>query len=121
MLVLGRWQTDLDQAQAAGHAQVADQAPGFGLDQQVFGTPLNALDTLPGQLNIQVFWNWPTQTPLANDNPAYALAFKKGRDAAASGFNFGELRHDQQSEEAIWMGDYLSSNAPEARHGLEAD
>ncbi|MCY1554551.1 hypothetical protein D9M68_911280 [compost metagenome] len=93
MFVLGRRQATLDQAQAAGHAQVADQAAGFGLDQQVLGAPLDALDALAGQAHVEVFRDRPAQTALAHDHPADALAFEIGGDTATGGFDFREFRH----------------------------
>ncbi|MNE80371.1 hypothetical protein D3C80_1769340 [compost metagenome] len=89
MLVLGRRQAALDQAQAAGHAEMADQRAGFGTQQQVLGAPFDLEDQLPGQAHIEVLGNRPAQPPLAHDHAADALAFEIGRDAAAGCFDFG--------------------------------
>ncbi len=59
MLVLGRWLIHRHQAQAAGHAQVADQGAALGANQQVLGTPLHGLDALTGEAHVQVFGDGP--------------------------------------------------------------
>ncbi len=88
MLVLGRDQAALDQAQAAGHAQMADQATGLGLDQQVLGAAFDALDALAGQTHVQVLGNGPAQTTLAHDHAADALPFEVRGNTAAGSFDF---------------------------------
>lgn len=93
MLVLGRSQTALHQAQATGHAQVADQTAGLGLDQQVLGAPLHALDTLTGEANVQIFRNRPAQTTLTHDHAADTLPLQVRRYTAASGFDFRQFGH----------------------------
>ncbi|MOA04815.1 hypothetical protein D3C78_1243860 [compost metagenome] len=89
MLVLGRGEARLHQAQAAGHAEVADQGAGFGPQQQVLGPALHPQDALAGEAHVEVLGNRPAQAALAHDHPADALAFEEGRDAAAGGFDFG--------------------------------
>ncbi|MNP43567.1 hypothetical protein D3C76_1373930 [compost metagenome] len=88
MLVLGRRQADLDQAQVAGHAQMADQGANLGIEQQVLGTPLDLDETLPGQANVEVLGDRPAQAPVAHDHPADPLAFQVRRNTAPGGFDF---------------------------------
>src|SRR3989338_103228 len=99
MLMLSRRQAHFDQTQTARHTQVADQTPGFSLDQQVLGTPLDTPDALPGQLDIQIFGNRPAQAPLAHDDTTDTLALKVGSDATAGGFYFGKFWHGRSSGE----------------------
>src|SRR3990167_2016494 len=113
MLVLGRRQATLDQAQVAGHAQVTDQTAGLGLNQQVFGAPLDTLDALAGQAHIQVFGNRPAQTTLAHNHSANPLTFEKGRDTAAGGFDFRQFGHGQSfGQTGEWQASTLAGNRP---------
>ncbi|MCY1247683.1 hypothetical protein D9M72_610380 [compost metagenome] len=89
MLVLGRCQPGFHQAQAAGHAQVADQGTGLGLQQQVLGATFHLEDALAGEAHVEVLGNGPAQAALAHDHPPDALAFDEGRDAPPGGFDFG--------------------------------
>ncbi|MNO61990.1 hypothetical protein D3C76_526520 [compost metagenome] len=89
MLVLDRRQAAFHQAQAAGHAEVADQRAGLGVQQQVFRPPFHLQDALPGQAHVEVLGNRPAQAPVTHDHAADALALDMGRDAPAGGFDFG--------------------------------
>ncbi|EXF43084.1 hypothetical protein BAY1663_04502 [Pseudomonas sp. BAY1663] len=97
VLVLGRRQTGINQAQAAGHPQMDDQRAGLEADQQVLGAPLNRLDTLTGQAHVQILGNRPAQAPVAHDHPVDALAEEMRRDTAAGSFDFGEFGHGESA------------------------
>ena len=89
MLMLGCGQATLDQTQTARHTQMTDQTADFGLDQQVLGAALDALDSLAGQTHVQVFGDGPAQTALTHDDAADALTLEIGGDTAAGSFDFG--------------------------------
>ena len=67
---------------------MGNQGAHLGLDQQVLGAPLDALDALAGQAYIQVFGDRPAQAPLAHDHPTDALPLQIRGNAATGGFDF---------------------------------
>ena len=54
MIMLANGFIHINDAQAAGHTQVQNRRTGLGLEQQVFCTPPNHVDSLPVQPRCQL-------------------------------------------------------------------
>ena len=83
----------LEHAQVPRHAEVHEQGPRVGLDQEVLGPAPDRADAPAGQLSLEGRRQPPAQAPLGNPDRDNPPAPQDGLKAAARRFDFGEFRH----------------------------
>ena len=96
--VVVRAQRDVgrEHAQRPGHAEVHDHGARLGVQQQVLRAALDRRDALAAQVGGERFRHGPAQCALAHDELAHDASRHVRRDAAARGFDFGQLGHAVQ-------------------------
>ena len=75
--------------QAAGHAQVEQGAAHGGVQQQVLGTPADALDVLFGQQFLDLARDRPAQVGATQQDVFDAASGHVRQQPATGGFDFG--------------------------------
>ena len=88
MIVLSRRLVLVDDANAAGHAEMQHGRTCRRIQQQVFCTPTDGTNSLPGQSIINVHGHGPAKPAIADDNATDFLLLDPRRDAAATRFDF---------------------------------
>ena len=79
--------------QAAAHAQVHQRAAGGGIQQQVLGAPAHGIDALAGEPGLDLARNRPAQIRPAQHDARHFAIEQMRHQAAAGGFDFGQLGH----------------------------
>jgi len=95
MIVLGRRQCLLARpyAQRARHAQMNDEPPGIGLEQQILSAPLDPMHRLAREHARQIGRHGPTQHERAHVDPLHTTTRDVRLDAAFGDFYFWKLWH----------------------------
>ena len=92
---LGRRAID---AEASCHPKMHEQRVGAHSEQQVLAAPFDRVDRSAANTALQIGGNRPAQAPVVYMQFRNMPADDMGRDTAASGFDFGEFRHDMRCE-----------------------
>lgn len=93
MIVFLGFKVGLDDAQAAGHAQVQDQPTRAEADQDVFPPAKYLCRAFPRNPGSKILRHEPAQPPLPYDRSRQNVIADEWFDAAAGNFYFGKFRH----------------------------
>src|SRR5210317_66160 len=93
MIMFADGGSGLDEAQAAGHAKMQDDGTGSGVQQQIFCTPVDAVDCLSSEFPAEASGNRPAQVRVAHNDPGNPFARDVWGYSAAGGFDFREFGH----------------------------
>jgi hypothetical protein len=88
---------------------VHEQRAGLGLEQQVLGAAREAGDALAFEQARELLGYGPAQSRLAHLDTRDRAAHDVRREAAARGFDFGQLRHGASLRRERWSPNLKSS------------